>query len=397
MKYIPNKKLFNLFFYLLILSIPLTSVQLTFLSISPNTLLILVFSILLFINFILNGFTISSLVLKVSVITFLYFFVLLFRFDVYFSDFSVISSYLIKYLAFISIFIYFNYNDHYKTLIILLIVNLFIVSIGFGLVQFGIVDPVRTQNARAGFEEFRTTGILSNFGDITIINSIVFLLILFPKLFKNRFLYLFFILLTIFETFVVLFFSQSRNLLLSLIMALLFKFFILCLRIKNIFLKTFVYIMLMFVATVSLLYIPLDVIGNSDFYDTGRIIQYSRAFDRFFDNPIIGNGFGYYQYIYNSDWDVHNLFINSLQNTGLIGLVLLLMISIYPFIKLFKFLINRYKSLDVSLNLNYLEFYLISFFIVLLAVQFFPGHNSIVFWSYLGMFVSISLKNKYVI
>lgn len=387
-----NRRYLNFIFYLVIASLPLLSVQITFLSVSPTTLLVVIFSFLLIIDVFLSAFKINQKNFFYVFIVFSYFFIMLVRTDIYFNDNSVILSYFIKFLSFSSVFVYFNFQEHSNTLYKLFAFNLLIVCLGFLLIQFGYIDPVRTQNARIGYDEYRTTGILSNFGDISIIGSIVFVFILFPKLFPNKFFYFLFSLITILEILVVLFYSQSRNLILTIIVSVLFKLFLLVLKIKNLYIKFILFVLIILSGSVSVLYIPFEDVSNSEFFETGRFDQYSRALKLFTDNPIFGTGFGYYQSFYNSDWDVHNLFLNSLQNTGLVGFIILCSITIIPFLSFIKFFINRrYIS---NQNLYPLEYYLVCFLIVIFSVQFYPGHNSIVFWSYLGIFTSNALNLK---
>ena len=121
-------------------------------------------------------------------------------------------------------------------------------------------------------------------------------------------------------------------------------------------------------------------------FSTGRVKLWNDAFFGFFDSPLIGHGLSNSGAVINFNYP-HNLYLQIMVDGGLIALVLLLIISLYPLLLTFRAYQKKLlKSVVFIPLLSCYIFYLINF---MLAMNFYEGRILIA----LGLIIVLMVHN----
>jgi O-antigen ligase len=111
-----------------------------------------------------------------------------------------------------------------------------------------------------------------------------------------------------------------------------------------------------------------------------RLEIWSAAIDQFLSSPIFGSSIGMEKYFY-----PHNIFIEVLMSTGLIGFLPFALLIIYSFHK--SFLIIKHRPEFIWITVLFWQGFIL---------QLFSGalYTAVFFWSGLGLITGIDIKNR---
>lgn len=286
-----------------------------------------------------------------------------------------------RFVFFISPILFITNIKNYIFSIRLLYLQGVIVSLGFILIEYELLEATRVHTGRYGILDIRTPGILGNFADIAILSISILLITLYRKHFISGLWTLLIPITSLIILFTSFYYTQSRNIIVSTFLTLTIYIWYELSDISNIYFQVALKALATIIMFLFLIFSFEGFISANIFEDSGRSKQYETAFDGFLKSPIIGNGIGSFQYKYGYFWDIHNLFLNSAFNGGLLALfaIILLLYSIY----------QQISKSDSNNKLR--RFSLIVFLGTVLASQFYPAYSSIFFWYFLGL--SISIRN----
>lgn len=135
---------------------------------------------------------------------------------------------------------------------------------------------------------------------------------------------------------------------------------------------------------------------------SGRIVLYERAWELFKENPIFGIGWGQFIQVTSGqllsrDLSVHNVYLQLLTETGLVGFILIIVPLIFVYYSTFKIM----KAITISSKLNntlwkkgvIFSFYYQTFFLLYCITEN-PFYNIFYMLMY---FFSISIVNSFVV
>jgi len=140
---------------------------------------------------------------------------------------------------------------------------------------------------------------------------------------------------------------------------------------------------------------------NGEDVTSGRLVLYERAWEIFKENPIFGIGWGQFLVVTSGkllsrDLSVHNVYLQLLSETGLVGFILIMIPFLYVYYRTFKIV---KKMVEYKFNSSLwkkgiiFSFYYQTFFLLYCLTEN-PFYNIVYMMMY---FFSISIVNSFII
>lgn len=162
--------------------------------------------------------------------------------------------------------------------------------------------------------------------------------------------------------FIVLFSTSRQSLLAYLILSAIFVYKQNQSKIYVLFITTLgIGIFIYWISTLDMNSVQF-LLGDNEFTSTGsRNLIMNTAFDNFIESPFYGVGFGRFSYMGEYGLNEHNLFVELLAETGIVGLLMFFLISYLPLKRKNKFIIDNSELIPIwGIYVTYFVRYMIS-------------------------------------
>ncbi|MES9858159.1 MAG: O-antigen ligase family protein [Sedimenticola sp.] len=288
-----------------------------------------------------------------------------------------------------------------KNSLSVLVMGAIIGSVTVAMAAFGVVEftVARYETSRVGVDWLpKSVGLISNYGDMAILTALFFLTMFVSK----KYYYYFFlknIPIKIVVSSVILLgivSAQSRNVVLSSLIGIFILFFLgrkdfSVINKEKIIMQTLtMFVLALPVVVLAMLFSAeiISFIGNiggkiaSANVDV-RLSSYEQGWKLFLKHPIFGIGAeGYIKNRFLIE-QIHNIWFGILLKGGLLSLTFFLLILFNAFGGIARHLCAPGQGPEGKVLFALL-------FAILSASLYYPGHNSLLFWTVLGVITSLS-------